>query len=198
MITNLRELLLQRAARLQERPALTAPDWGTLSYTQFRNRVEGVALGLLAQSPPPESVGCATGTPWDWVAEVAAAASGLVWDPSGAPLAPEAQGGSQFNEEAGRDPYHERGHHLGEGTPFQGGLTQGELLGRLKAFNRQLGWDHETQVSLPLARLAEPPVRAGLWCALFAGAHVVLEPPSAGRSREDGLIQGFWGSSGGL
>ncbi len=191
MITNLRELLIQRAARLQERPALSAPAWGTLSYAQFRNRVEGVALGLLAQAPT-EAVGCATGTPWDWVAEVAAAASGLAWDPRGATLPPEVLGGSRFNQDAGRGPYHERGHHLGEDTPFQDGLTQGELLGRLKAFNRQLGWDHETQVRLPLARLADPPVRAALWCALFAGAHVMLETPPAAFSWDDTPLLGFW------
>ena len=196
MVTNLRELLIQRAARLQERPALSTPAWGTLSYAQFRNRVEGVALGLLAQTPPPAAVGCASGSPWDWVAEVAAAASGLVWDPAGATLSPDVLGGGRFNDDAGRGPYHERGHHLGENTPFRDGLTQGEFLGRLSAFNRQLGWYHETRVALPLACLAEPPVRAGLWCALFAGAHLVLEPPSAGRTWEEGLVPGLWHADG--
>ena len=64
MATTLRDLLIQRAARLQGRPALTTPDWGTLSYAQLRNRVEGVALGLLA-TDPPSTVFCGTGTPWD-------------------------------------------------------------------------------------------------------------------------------------
>ena len=52
MASTLRDLLIQRAARLQGRPALTAPEWGTLTYAQLRNRAEGVALGLLASSPP--------------------------------------------------------------------------------------------------------------------------------------------------
>ncbi len=84
MIQTLRDLLLQGAARLQERPALTVPDWGTLSHAQFRNRVEGVALGLLAGGSAAV-VFSSTGTAWDWAAEVAAAASGLAWDPSGSP-----------------------------------------------------------------------------------------------------------------
>ena len=78
MATTLRDLLIQRAARLQDRPALTALDWGTLSYAQLRNRVEGVALGLLA-AEPPSTVFCATGTAWDWAAELAAAASRPSW-----------------------------------------------------------------------------------------------------------------------
>ena len=49
---TLRALLIQRAARLQERPAFTAPGWGTLPYPAFRNRVEGVALGIMAGEPP--------------------------------------------------------------------------------------------------------------------------------------------------
>ena len=75
MIQTLRDLLLQGAARLQERPALTVPDWGTLSHAQFRNRVEGVALGLLAGGSAAV-VFSSTGTAWDWAAEVAAAAAG--------------------------------------------------------------------------------------------------------------------------
>ncbi|NTW86847.1 MAG: long-chain fatty acid--CoA ligase [Holophagaceae bacterium] len=192
MATNLRELLIQRAARLQERPALSAPGWNSLSYAQFRNRVEGVALGLLAQAPPPEALCCATGSPWDWVAEVAAAVSGLSWDPAGAALPPEVLGGPLFNADAGRGPYHERGHHLGEGTPFQGNLTQAELLGQLKALNRRLEWDHETRIILPLAHLGHPLVRAALWSALFAGAHAVLEPPPAASSWDDTPFLGFW------
>ncbi len=188
MATNLRELLIQRAARLQERPAVSAPDWGTLSYAQFRNRVEGVARGLLAQVPPPEAVGCATGSPWDWVAEVAAAASGLVWDPARATLPPEVLGGSLFNAEAGRGPFHEQEQQIHEATPFLGSQTQTEHLARLKALNRRLGWDHETRVTLPLERLAEPPVRNALWSALYAGAHAVLGQPSTGASWEEPLF----------
>ena len=63
MIQTLRDLLLQGAARLQERPALTVPDWGTLSHAQFRNRVEGVALGLLAGGSAAV-VFSSTGTAW--------------------------------------------------------------------------------------------------------------------------------------
>jgi len=107
MATTLRDLLIQRAARLQGRPALTTTDWGTLSYAQLRNRVEGVALGLLA-TEPPSAVFCATGTPWDWAAELAAAASGLAWDPAGQAVPPEVLGGARFNAEAGRGPYHAR------------------------------------------------------------------------------------------
>ena len=195
MATNLRELLIQRAARLQERPALTTPGWGTLSYAQLRNRVEGVALGLLAQVPPPKVVGCATGTPWDWIAEVATAASGLVWDPAGATLPPETLGGGLFNAEAGRGPYHEQEKQIRETTPFLVGLTQTEHLARLSVLNRRLGWDHETRVCLPLARLAEPPVRNALWSALYAGAHVVLEQPSTGTSWEEPLFLGCGSSA---
>ena len=79
--------MIQRAARLQEWPALTAPDWGPLRYPAFRNRVEGVALGLMAGAP---AVGTplfsATGGPWDWACEVACACCGLVWHPDGAGL----------------------------------------------------------------------------------------------------------------
>lgn len=182
MATTLRDLLIQRAARLQDRPALTAPDWGTLSYAQLRNRAEGVALGLLA-GPPLPSVFSATGTPWDWAAELAAAASGLVWNPAGATVAPAVLGGAEFNAEAGRGPYHDREHVVGAITPFTAGLTQGEVMARLRRLNVRLGWDHATRVALPLARLGEPPLRAALWSALYAGAHAVLAPeprPPAG------------------
>lgn len=180
MATTLRDLLIQRAARLQDQPALTAPDWGTLSYAQLRNRAEGVALGLLAGPLPPSvfsaSVFCATGTPWDWAAELAAAASGLAWDPAGAAVAPAVLGGSGFNAEAGRGPYHDREHVVVATTPFTAGLTQGEVMARLRRLNGRLGWDHATRVDLPLARLGAPPLRAALWSALYAGAHAVLAP----------------------
>jgi hypothetical protein len=173
MATTLRDLLIQRAARLQGRPALTAPDWGTLSYAQLRNRVEGLALGLLAAAPPP-AVFSATGTPWDWVAEVAAAASGLPWDAAGQALPPELLGGSRFNDEGGRGPYHDREQVVVAATPFTAGLEQGELMARLRRLNIQLGWDHDSVVDLPLALLGEAPLRAALWSALYAGAHAVL------------------------
>jgi hypothetical protein len=174
MTQTLRDLLIQRAARLQERPALTAPGWGTLSYTQFRNRVEGLALGLLATESGP-TLFSATGTAWDWAAEVAAAASGLAWDPAGLAVPPEVLGGFRFNHEGGRGPYHARDQVVQASTPFTSGLDQGQIMARLRRLNTELGWDHETRVSLPLARLGEPAVRAALWSALYAGAHAVLE-----------------------
>ncbi len=174
MAETLRDLLIQRAARLQERPALTAPDWGTLSYAQFRNRAEGVALGLLG-SEPRSAVFSATGTAWDWAAEVAAAASGLAWDPAGRWVPPEVLGGPRFNDEEGRGPYHARELDVQAFTPFTAGLGHGEVLARLRRLNVELGWDHETQVNLPLGQLGEAPVRAALWSALYAGAHAVLK-----------------------
>jgi hypothetical protein len=47
-------------------------------------------------------------------------------------------------------------------------------MARLRRLNTILGWDHDTRVELPLARLAEPALRAALWSALYAGAHAVL------------------------
>ena len=177
MPQTLRDLLIQRAARLQDRPAFTTPAWGTLSYAQLRNRAEGVALGLLAQGPA-RAVFSATGAPWDWAAELAAAASGLAWDPAGQAVPAEVFGGSTFNDERGRGPYHDREGLLEAATPFTAGLNHGEVLARLRRLNVRLGWDHTTQVDLPLARLGEAPVRAALWSTLFAGAHAVLAEPS--------------------
>lgn len=174
MASTLRDLLIQRAARLQDRPALTAPGWGTLSHAQLRNRAEGVALGLLA-APPPPLVFSATGTPWDWGAELAAAAAGLAWDATGQQVPPEILGGPRFNAEAGRGPYHACEQTVTEATAFSQDLTQGELMARLRRLNTALGWDHDTCVALPLARLGEPALRAALWSALYAGGHVVLE-----------------------
>jgi hypothetical protein len=179
MAQTLRDLLIQRAARLQGWPALTAPGWKSLSYAQFRNRVEGVALGLLASDLPP-SVFSATGTAWDWVAEVAAAASGLAWDPAGQTIPPDVLGGSRFNHENGRGPYHDRGEQVQASTPFTSGLDHDEVMTRLRRLNADLGWDHTSVVELPLARLAEPALRAALWSALYAGGHAILgEDPSA-------------------
>ena len=180
MASTLRDLLIQRAARLQERPALTAPGWGTLSYAQFRNRVEGVALGLLATNPAP-AVFSATGTAWDWAAEVAAASSGLAWEEKGQSVPLGILGGPGFNAEEGRGPYHAREQVVGTSTPFTPGLTHGDLMARLARLNVRLGWDHDTRVDLPLARLGEPALRAALWSALYAGAHAVLvtETPAA-------------------
>lgn len=174
MATTLRDLLIQRAARLQDRPALTAPEWGTLSYAQLRNRAEGVALGLLADTPAAV-VFSATGTAWDWIAELAAAASGLAWEPTGQAVPSDVLGGPRFNDEAGRGPYHAREQTVQASTPFTPGLDQGELMARLRRLNVQLGWDHATHVDLPLVGLGDAPVRAALWSTLYAGAHAVLE-----------------------
>ncbi|WP_243303585.1 hypothetical protein [Geothrix oryzisoli] len=178
MASTLRDLLIQRAARLQGRPALTAPEWGTLGYGQLRNRAEGVALGLLA-APPPPSVFSATGTAWDWAAELAAAAAGLTWGPGGQRVPMEVLGGPRFNAEAGRGAYHAREQVVTGAIPFSAGLTQGELMLRLRRLNAVLGWDHDTRVELPLPRLGEPALRAALWSALYAGAHAVLVTETA-------------------
>jgi len=174
MTATLRHLLIQRAARLQERPALTAPEWGTLDYFQFRNRVEGVALGLLTQSLAGDSVFSETGTTWDWISEVAAACCGLGWDPAGTTLDAALFGGARFNAEGGRQAYHDREHGLNADTLFLTGITQGEVLRRLQRLNRPLGWDHETHITLPVASIGAPEGRAALWSALFAGAHAEL------------------------
>ena len=187
MASTLRDLLIQRAARLQDRPALTTPDWGTLSYAQLRNRVEGVALGLLAIESRPV-VFSATGTAWDWAAEVAAAASGLAWDPVGQVVPPEVLGGPRFNDEGGRGPYHAREQVVQASTPFTASLDHGEVMARLRRLNVELGWDHATQIGLPLARLGEAPIRAALWSALYAGAHAVLESPTLPPSSRTALL----------
>jgi hypothetical protein len=190
MAHTLRDLLIQRAARLQERPALTAPGWGTLSYAQLRNRVEGVALGLLAgPGDPPPSLFATTGTPWNWAAEVAVAAAGLVWEPSGRIIPAEVLGGPQFNAEEGRGPYHDRERMVLEATPFHAGLTHAEVLQRLARLNCRLGWDHETVVTLPLDRLEAPAIRAALWSALYGGSHAILGPPASTPRR--GLLGRF-------
>ena len=178
MTTTLRELILRQGARLQGRPALTAPGWGTLSHAQLRQRVEGLAMGLLAVRPALP-VFSATGTAWDWAAELAAAACGLPWDPGAPPVPPDLLGGPAFHAEAGRGPFHERERLVGPGTLFQGALTHGELLARLRRLNVRLGWDHETALALPLPRLGEPGCRAILWSALYAGGHLVLAGPGA-------------------
>jgi hypothetical protein len=188
MASTLRDLLIQRAARLQDRPALTTPDWGTLSYTQLRNRVEGIALGLLA-GEPPLAVFSATGTACDWAVELAAAAAGLVWDPTGQLVPTEVLGGSRFNDEGGRGPYHALEQVVQPSTPFVAGLNHGDMLARLRRLNVQLGWDHTTRVEVPLVQLGEAPVRATLWSALYAGGHsvvgaqpAVLKSPARGRT----------------
>lgn len=181
MSTTLRHLLIQRAARLQERPALTTPEWGTLNYFQFRNRAEGVALGLMARPLAVDSVFSATGTAWDWISEVAAACCGLPWDPTGAQIEAPIQGGDRFNDEGGRQAYHDREHDLDADTIFRAGISQGDLLRRLQRLNQHLGWDHDTHLTLPIASLPTPEGRAALWSALFAGAHVELATSLRGK-----------------
>lgn len=169
---SLRLLLIQRAARLQQRPALSCAPWPTLDYAAFRNRAEGVGFGLLAAGL--EACHAGTGTPWDWAAEVAAAASGLRWDPT-APAVPEAiLGGPAFNGEVGRGLFHDREAMVTEETPFTPTLTHGELFGRLARLNRTLGWDHDTVARLPRAAWGTPAMRGALWSALYAGAHVMV------------------------
>lgn len=176
---TLRDLLLQRAARLQERPALSAPGWGTLAWRAWRSRVEGVALGLLAEDAPAGlAVHCATGTPWDWAAEIAAACCGLRWDPAGAPLDAAMLGGARFNAEAGRGPYHGREQAVTAATPFLPGIDHGELLLRLRRLNGRLGWDHDTELRIPIAAL--PVARPALWSLLYAGGHAVLTEAGPG------------------
>ncbi len=180
MADNLRKLLIQRAARLQGRPAFTTSAWGTLTYAQFRNRTEGVSLGLLAQTIPTGSaIFSATGGPWDWASEVAAACCGLSWNPSGIAVGADILGGPQFNDERGRGPYHEREDEVTEDTLFWGDLTHADVMLRLQRMNRVLGWDHDSEIHLPLTNLATPEVRAALWCALYGGGHAMIEVEQA-------------------
>ncbi len=170
---SLRALLVQRAARLQDRPALTAPDWGTLSWSAWRRRVEGLGFALMGRTPLPTAVHAATGTAWDWAWEAAAACCGLPWDPGAAPLGPGLAEGPSL--EAGRGPYHHREGSLSPATPFAAGLDHGAVLLRLRRLNDHLGWDHRTEVRLPLGDLALPGTRAALWSLAFAGGHARLE-----------------------
>lgn len=177
-MTTLRQLLIQRAARLQERPAVTAPDWGTLAWGAWRNRVEGVGLGLLATPRPVgAAVHATTGTPWDWAAEVAAACCGLVWDAAGEVVPAEVLGGPAFNADPGRGPFHDREDAVTPATPFTPGLDHATLLQRLQRLNRKLGWDHGTTLTLALGDLGHPEARAALWSVLYAGGHAVLRGP---------------------
>lgn len=188
---SLRALLIQRGARLQEYPALTAPGWGELRYPAFRNRVEGIALGLLAPGRPPGTpCHSATGSPWDWACEVACAACGLRWDPEAGPADPDLFGGPAFNAEAGRQLYHDREQEVLETTPFAAGLDHGELLRRLARLNRSLGWDHTTSLWLPLDQSGTPAGRAALWSALYAGSHATLGP--GGGTWASKPFEGFW------
>ena len=189
MPSNLRQLFIQRAARLQARPALTAPDWGTLSHGAWRNRVEGIALGLMAEVPPPAAIFSETGNAWDWALEVAAACAGIAWEAAAPRADPILFGGSRFNDENGRRAYHDREESLGPGTPFDGIRTHGDMMLSLQRWNRRLGWDHDTVLSLPLAEIGTEPGRAALWNLLYAGAHAVLAEDPLPASR--GLIRRF-------
>jgi hypothetical protein len=86
----------------------------------------------------------------------------------------EVLGGPRFNDEAGRQAYHDREHDLEESTPLGGGLDHGELLVRLRRLNGRLGWDHATEVILPMEQLGTQELRGALWSALYAGSHGVL------------------------
>lgn len=211
MASNLRQLLIQRSARLQSRPALTAPAWDTLSHGAWRNRVEGLALGVMAETPVPERVFSRTGTAWDWALEMAAACAGIPWDPA-APLAdPALFGGARFNDENGRRAYHDREESLSADTPFDAQRTHGAMMLTLQRWNRRLGWDHDTALHLPLEALPTEAGRAALWNLQYAGGHAVLleRMASAPRSRlgnlgrvftrtraahawDPDLFEGFW------
>lgn len=184
MSANLRQLLIQRAARLQARPALTAPDWGTLSHGAWRNRVEGIALGLMAEVPQPIAVSSGTATAWDWAMEVAAACAGIPWEATAPRADPTLFGGTRFNDENGRRAYHDREETLGPETPFDGTRTHGDMMLSLQRWNRRLGWDHDTVLSLPLSEIATEPGRAALWNLQYAGGHAMLleDPLPASRS----------------
>lgn len=174
MAANLRQLLIQRSARLQSRPALTAPDWGMLSHAAWRNRVEGLALGLMAEEPPPSSTFSRTGTVWDWALEVAAACAGIPWIGTTPQADAALFGGARFNDERGRRAYHDREEHLDAEALFDARHTQGGMMLALQRWNRRLGWDHDTVLRLPLSALPTEAGRAALWNLQYAGGHAVL------------------------
>ena len=190
---TLRHLLIQRAARLQGRLALTGPEWGTLNYSQLRNRVEGIALGLMAEVPSPGSpVYAATGTLWDWGAELAAACCGLVWDPNGKIVDRAIFGGPRFNDEDGRQSYHDREELVQENTRFYGKLTHQQFFERLAQLNRHLGWDHTTEVPLPLDQFNTLAMRGALWSVLYGGSHAMLLDPH--KASPKGLLRRWFGA----
>lgn len=180
MAETLRHLLIQQSARRQESPALTAEPFGVLSHFQLRNRVEGVALGLMAEGfETGESVACGVEGAWAWIAELASACCGLRWEREGRRIGPECLGGTAFNDEAGRQPYHDREEAVRGETPFLGALSHGELLARLRRLNVRLGWDHRSTLLLPPEAITTPEGRGALWSALFAGAPVRLQADRA-------------------
>lgn len=178
---TLRALLIQRAARMQRHPAFSVPgdpNW-TLDYSQLRNRVEGLALGLLAEPLPAGSaIFLEDAGPWVWIAELAAAACGLRWERGGDSVPPACLGGPGFNHDEGRGPYHDRDKDFGPDAPFTAGLTQGELLRRLARLNQKMGWDHDSVFRVPPALAATPAGRGALWSALYAGAEARVEGAS--------------------
>jgi hypothetical protein len=178
---TLRALLIQRAARLQQRPAFRCEGW-SLDYGQLRNRVEGLAMGLLATERPPGAATFLPGSsPWAWMAELAAACCGLRWDPAGDVIEDTLLGGPRFHDEGGRGPYHDRDKAMGPETPFTATLTHGELLLRLRRLNDRLGWDHETVLHLPTRALGTPGGRGALWSTLYAGASVQVDSAAPAR-----------------
>lgn len=176
MAGTLRELLIERAARLQERPALELDPFGRLDYLRLRNRVEGVALGLMAAAPEPGTAAWSEPGPWAWIAELAATCCGLRWSPEGARIPEACLGGAAFNDEAGRQAYHDRERQVGAETLIWDGLSHGELLIRLRRLNVRLGWDHRSRVELPAEAWGTPEARGLLWSGLYAGAFVVIAP----------------------
>lgn len=176
MAETLRQLLIQRAARLQEFPAFSAPGFGALNYFQLRNRVEGVALGLMASAP--ERGACfhvSEAGPWAWMAEVAVACCGFRWEGGGEEVPLECLGGAAFNSENGRQGYHDQEAEVEGESAFLGTLTQGELLRRLRRLNGKLGWDHRTVLELQRAAMGTPAGRGALWSLLYAGGQARIQ-----------------------
>lgn len=191
MAETLRQLLIQRAARLQEFPAFSAPEFGALNYFQLRNRVEGVALGLMAGAPERgSSFQVSKAGPWAWMAEVAVACCGFRWESAGAEVPPACLGGVSFNAEGGRQGYHDQEESVEPESPFLGAITQGELLRRLRRLNGKLGWDHRTVLDLPHEAMGTPAGRGALWSLLYAGGRVrILERGTWGSGPFEGILE---------
>lgn len=147
--------------------------------------MEGVALGLMAETPPigtPYWIDIkesnASKEPWTWIAELAVIASGCIWDAQGALIPSSILGGSRFNHEDGRGPFHDRDHQIIGSCLATPTLSHREILLRLQRQNQKLGWDHTTPLSLSWSDVQTPEGRALLWSGLYAGSHVVLADPN--------------------
>lgn len=193
---TLRQLLIQRAARLQERPALSCRAWGTLNYSQYRNRIEGVALGLMADKPAvgelvfmdQKDLGwfnayeqleqfLAIQEPWSWICEVAAATCGLVWNLEGYRINPSIAGGALFNNELGRGEFHNRDQEINKATLLTLTHSHAQMLSKMQRTNSILGWDHKSEIHLPIEHLTTPVGRAMLWNGIYGGSHIILKDP---------------------